>query len=223
MNNRIKTPVYVPARIIKNRYGKNTGYFASKKMGRMIQYESLLERDIIYILEYDKNISKYFEQPVEIKCMYFGVIRKHYPDFKCVFADGHTELWEAKPYNKLEDPDVKKNIYLGESYCQQRGWIYKVITDKQIYSNSLVDNIQFLTYYRKQPECSDEIIRQIVQSVVLEEFTTISKILKFLVNVKSEILLQCVYYLIYTQVLHVDLTQALNFESVIALSKNFRR
>ena len=53
---------YHPARRINNRNGlsKVIGLFSSKKMNVQIAWESQLERDFCYLLEFDKNIEKYF-------------------------------------------------------------------------------------------------------------------------------------------------------------------
>jgi len=45
-----------PVRKATNR-GKNIiGYFPSVKMGRMINFESLIERDFIYLLDFEQEV-----------------------------------------------------------------------------------------------------------------------------------------------------------------------
>ena len=52
------------------RYGaghKNLGKFASVKTGRVAWYESLLERDYMYLLDYEGDVSYWHEQPLRIR------------------------------------------------------------------------------------------------------------------------------------------------------------
>ncbi len=57
----------MPVRKITNSGSrKNTGYVPSLKNERPIAYESLLERDCIYLFEFDDAISSYSEQPFKI-------------------------------------------------------------------------------------------------------------------------------------------------------------
>jgi len=53
----------MPVRNVSNRGGSVIGRFPSIKMERMIAFESLLERDFIYLLDYDARVEWFEEQP----------------------------------------------------------------------------------------------------------------------------------------------------------------
>ena len=57
----------MPVRKVSNRGGNAIGRFPSTKMGRMIAFESLLERDFIYLLDYDPTVDWFEEQPLSIE------------------------------------------------------------------------------------------------------------------------------------------------------------
>ncbi len=59
----------MPVRQVSNRGGNVIGKFPSIKMGRMIAFESLLERDFIYLLDYDPAVEWFEEQPLTIEYM----------------------------------------------------------------------------------------------------------------------------------------------------------
>ena len=58
---------------------KNIGKFSSVKTGRVAWFESLLERDYMYLLDYELAISYWIEQPLKIR---YGDNRD--------FNDGHV-------------------------------------------------------------------------------------------------------------------------------------
>jgi hypothetical protein len=70
----------MPVRKVSNRGGNIIGKFPSIKMRRMIAFESLLERDFIYLLDYDKDVEWFEEQPLTIEYQHEGKRRHCIPD-----------------------------------------------------------------------------------------------------------------------------------------------
>ena len=56
------------------RYGaqKNIGKFSSVKTGRVAWYESLLERDYMYLLDFDPCVTFWHEQPLRLRYTFAG-------------------------------------------------------------------------------------------------------------------------------------------------------
>ena len=57
----------MPVRNVSNRGGNVIGKFPSIKMGRMVAFESLLERDFIYLLDHAEEVTWFEEQPLTIE------------------------------------------------------------------------------------------------------------------------------------------------------------
>jgi hypothetical protein len=135
-------------RNITNRaaFKKTIGKFPSLKMGRTVKWESQIERDFLYLLEFDHDVLIFHEQPVEILYAYRTKTGKYYPDFY-VKRISCKELVEVKPSSKLRDPENKIKFLAGEEYCRGRGWIFRVVTDEQIREESLLENIKLLNRY----------------------------------------------------------------------------
>ena len=74
----------MPVRNVSNRGGNAIGRFPSLKMQRMIAFESLLERDFIYLLDYDAAVTWFEEQPLTIEYQHEGKLRHYTPDFHLV-------------------------------------------------------------------------------------------------------------------------------------------
>lgn len=87
-------------REINFKYGSLSGNFVSKKNeNRLIQFESSLERDYVYLLEFDPEVYCYLEQPLKIKYVSPQNKRKTYvPDFLVRYRDPliKDELIEIK-------------------------------------------------------------------------------------------------------------------------------
>lgn len=63
-----------------------TGLFPSRKNGRLIPFESGLERDLCYQMEFDDSVAAYDSQPVEITYTRPSGRRcRGYPDFLISF------------------------------------------------------------------------------------------------------------------------------------------
>jgi len=119
---------------------------------------SLWERKFCKYLDTNPNILRWSSE--EIKIPYISTIDKsihhYYPDF--VFEAKNTDkidtfMVEIKPKKQTIEPKSKKNkkTYLQESitfeinkckwaaakkYCEQHGWIFKIITEDQLFKNN---------------------------------------------------------------------------------------
>ncbi len=62
------------------------GRFPYLKMGWMIAFESLLERDFIYLRDYDLRVEWFEEQPLTIEYLHDGQTLHYAPDFHLVEA-----------------------------------------------------------------------------------------------------------------------------------------
>jgi hypothetical protein len=53
-------------KVVTYRSGHFTGVVPSSKNNRVIQYESILERDYIQLVESDRDVKSYSEQPTPV-------------------------------------------------------------------------------------------------------------------------------------------------------------
>lgn len=68
-------------------YGKAVGRFSSFKMKDLIHWESSLERDYFFILEFDQQVIEYYEQPLKIEYIFENKKRTYTPDILVKRAD----------------------------------------------------------------------------------------------------------------------------------------
>jgi hypothetical protein len=88
-------------KVVTYRSGHFTGYVHSVKNNRMIQYESILERDFIQLAESDRGVAAYSEQPIPLEWTDgYETFRTTF-DFRVERSDGRRYLVEIKPLSKV--------------------------------------------------------------------------------------------------------------------------
>ena len=107
----------MPVRNVSNRGGNVIGKFPSLKMQRMIAFESLLERDFIYLLDYDTAVTWFEEQPLTIEYQHEGKLLHYTPDFHLVEHGQHV-LVECKPEHFVNTTDNSRKFAVAQAWCQ---------------------------------------------------------------------------------------------------------
>lgn len=138
----------MPVRKVSNRGGNIIGHFPSHKLGRMVAFESLLERDFIYLLDYEPDVERFSEQPLVIRYQYAGKQCQYTPDFHVLYR-GHNLLFECKPTQFLDDPDNRVKFEAARLWCQERRWVFDIATDEHLASNWRIKNIKLLTQFAR--------------------------------------------------------------------------
>ena len=138
----------MPVRIPKRQSAGITGSFPSLKLGRMVAFESTLERDYLYLLDFEPSVTTFEEQPLTITYEHDGKVRRYTPDFLIREADREV-LVECKPAAKLEHNDNPLKFAAARIYCEERGWSFRVVTDMELRRGYLLENIKRLTYYAR--------------------------------------------------------------------------
>ncbi|MEX3639193.1 TnsA endonuclease N-terminal domain-containing protein [Paraburkholderia sp. BR14320] len=97
--------------IIRPSGGIVRGKFPSRKNGRMVHHEGLLELDAIYLFEMSSRIASYREQPITF-CYPDGArLRRYTPDFELTLTAGENVLVEVKSKFGLEHDEVRHKLY----------------------------------------------------------------------------------------------------------------
>lgn len=209
-----------PVRKIKNNCGKkNTGFFPSSKNGRSIAYESLLEKDLMYLLEFDDNVTAFTEQPLTIEYNILDKKRRYTPDLKVV-RKNKTQIIEIKPKAKLlkllNDEKEKSKFDAAKYYCNSNGYEFKFVTDEDIYSGYLLKNIKYLfRYSRVNVKAAYELK---IKNELIGGGTSIDILLKslFPVSMQNEYKMY-IYSLIYEGILKIDLMKPITDKSIVTL------
>lgn len=147
-------------------------YFPSRKMGRMISCESLLERDAALILEMSPNILGYEEQPVHIYYYDEGEIKHYIPDFEVYLRNGEIAHIEVKPSRKLAQLDLVKRFASIRRHYSEIGMEFRILTEKDLRVEPFLSNLNRL--FQHLPWNSDESLDGHIQSLDLLPAKTIT-------------------------------------------------
>jgi hypothetical protein len=140
----------MPVRTVSNRGRRNViGYFPSLKMRRMVQFESTLERDLIYLLDYDPQVAEFEEQPLKIAYQHEGKERAYTPDFRVVFTSGRIGLLECKPHCFVSKEENQRKFSAAQAWCIDHGWCFQVVTDEQLRTGYRLQNVKLLTQHAR--------------------------------------------------------------------------
>ena len=200
------------------RYGagnKNLGKFASVKTGRVHWYESLLEKDFMYLLDYDRDVSYWHEQPLRIRFTHGGKIHRYTPDLE-VHRSAKKELIEVKPSRQVESGKWDVLFRAASSICEEQDYQFLVVTEKIIRMQPRLDNIKLLWKYARTPVFPQHqiICSQFFQSRKGEPATLGDLIQTFTIK---QLPAQTLYALLFWGVLEFDLMQPLDQDSPIIL------
>ncbi|HWS90681.1 MAG TPA: TnsA endonuclease N-terminal domain-containing protein [Pyrinomonadaceae bacterium] len=203
------------ARKISNTGTRNLiGKFPSLKMGRIVWYESLLERDYMYLLEIDSDVISYREQPGRIYYTLDGR-RHHYTPDLFVERMREKHLVEVKPKKRAEEEEYRRLFLIAMDTCRSEGYEFKVATDEVIRLQPRLNVVKLLYKYARTP-----ILPQ--HQIYCHEFfaerqeAPLGEITQFFASKRTG--QQVVYALIYHGILLVDISKPLTYNCVVRLS-----
>jgi hypothetical protein len=129
---------------------KVIGKFPSHKNGRSVWWESQIERDFIYLLEFDSEVLSYQEQPLRIQYVRDGRLHKYTPDFLVNRAD-RKQIIEVKPERKAQELESIVIFRILAAICRREGYEFLVATDTMIRVQPRLNNIKMLWRYSRTP------------------------------------------------------------------------
>jgi hypothetical protein len=201
------------------RYGaghKNLGKFASVKTGRVAWYESLLERDFMYLLDYDRDVSYWHEQPLRIRFSHGGKVHRYTPDLE-VHRASQKQLIEVKPKHQVVDSGKWEVLFrAASSICEEEGYQFLVVTDEIIRIQPRLENVKLLWKYARTPVLPQHqiICSQFFQSRN-DELVTLGDLVQLFT--RKQLPTQTLYSLLFWGALDFDLMQPLDQCSQITL------
>lgn len=140
----------MPVRSVSNRGGNVIGYYPSIKVERLIAFESTIERDFLYFLDFEPHIASYSEQPFAITYLDNGKKRTYTPDFEVSFTDGSHFLIECKPEELLDSAKNQPKFSAGRAWCHEHSWEYEVVTDSMLRRGYRLRNVKLLMQNARQ-------------------------------------------------------------------------
>lgn len=134
-----------PVRVLKRtRLNMQLTSFQSRKNDSTIKLESSGEHDFAHLLEWDKNILCFVEQPLVVQLPLKGRAGEYVPDFLHVDRSLNKVVTEIKPGGWNKSPALVERYRLAEAELHSRGMDYQVVSISDLRSTSLVQNLRYL-------------------------------------------------------------------------------
>lgn len=195
-----------------------TGYITSIKRNEQVDFESSLERDYIFMLEFDENVRYYYEQPLKIE---FDK-RYYIPDFYVEYWNGNKEVIEIKYTIDLIENASKyvAKFKAAEEFCYSNGLTFRILTEKDV-RNDYLFNIKFLNAVRiRHTKIESEYFSEfelLELNMKILKRTTPNKLLDNSTSCefKRAELIQYLWLMIIYKKIETDLNKKLNMESEI--------
>lgn len=133
--------------IVRPTGGIVRGKFPSRKNGRMVHHEGLLELDAIYLFEASPLIARYREQPTTIRYPDGNRLRRYTPDFELLLSTGEIVMAEIKPYSRLRTDEVRQTFERIADHMSRSGTRFAILTDLVIRAEPRLANLKWI-YHR---------------------------------------------------------------------------
>ncbi|MDD5299322.1 MAG: TnsA endonuclease N-terminal domain-containing protein [Gallionella sp.] len=219
----------MPVRKIPKNYMSSTGVFSSQKNGRSLGCESLLERDLMILLEFDDTVERFEEQPVKISFRINGKSRRSYvPDILIHYLPSptgetpHPVLGEVKHTDHLKKhrAKYKPKFEAAARYAEEHGWEWRIFTQKEIRTPYL-DNLKFLReYHSSDPDIAlqHEVISYLQNA---RSPVTVESLLNKLCSTDDRTLRisPAIWHLVATKCIVTNLQKPLGIKNKLSLSK----
>ncbi|WP_280421014.1 TnsA-like heteromeric transposase endonuclease subunit [Nocardia carnea] len=184
------------------------GWYWACTLGRLIGFESWVERDHLVALDFDAAVVGIVSQPFWLVWTpERGKPRRHAPDFLVRSADGTVAVLDSRPLHLVGERDRKAFAAAGRA-CAGVGWGYAV-WDRM--GTTIVANQRWLAGYR-HPRCFDEV----VASRLLGLFATPRPLMEGAELAGDPLgTLPVLYHLLWKQLLVADLAVVLSPRTIV--------
>lgn len=215
----------MPVRKIKKNYRSVTGYFASIKNGRNVAYESLLERDFFLLLEFDRSVSSYEEQPMRLSYHYGNKNIPYTPD---VLVQYKAEALSPCIFEiKYSDEIKEKKVFLREKFEQIEEYLrsndmkFKLFTELDIRTQFLENAKMIYRFASVNDMYYDERINKIIEILEVGGAMSITECMKQLSPNRYDqaIYLPYLWHLIFIGKVSIDMDCKITNDSLIGIAR----
>ncbi len=117
------TPWSKPAR--RKGQCNRTGVYYFMAIRRHVAYASLEENSLLLALDHEQSVAAILSQPFNLIFVRNEERLSHVPDYLVVRNDGSQEVWDVRPYDRI-DGSLTRKAALTREFCRDAGFQYAV-------------------------------------------------------------------------------------------------
>ncbi len=196
----------------KRGYKQTVGNFSSCKMKTSVWYESTLQRDFMYWLEFDPDVISYKTPAISFDYYSNGKLKHYVPDFQ-VIRRQKKQIIDVKSKKTLESDRYRQLYQHLSRICDEKGWTFIALTESEVRLEPIFSNIKLLYRYARENFSIDEYrdCLEIIRSNVPASLAEIYQILDC-EKIRRNVLLK----LLFCCSIEIDLKQSIQLDSAIA-------
>lgn len=209
-----------PARSIHKKGRKNViGSFMSAKMQVLVEWESQIERDFMYYLEFDDDVRGYTSQPTRYRYTREDKYKYHFPDFEIFrYSTPKRKFVEIKPLHVTKKTEFIEKTAAIKAQMHTDGFDYSVVTDSQLRVEPILSNLKLLYRYIIHQYDREKVGLLVKELKAKGNTSIIFQELVSLAQNYSLALIDC-YSCISNKIFTFDTSSPLSFETVLTLSE----
>lgn len=135
------------------------GWLWTATTDSLIGYESLLERDRLWLADFDPQVRWIAGQPFWMSGRDGTRLRRHVPDFLLDTKTGFVVV-DVKPADMLADREVSEALAWSGRLCRDRGWSYEVWSGED---PVVLRNVRFLAAGRRGWTTEHELLGKVAE------------------------------------------------------------
>ncbi|MDX8128752.1 TnsA endonuclease N-terminal domain-containing protein [Methylomonas sp. OY6] len=139
--------------------------YPSRKNGRMVHLEGLLELEASYLFEASPNIVRYREQPITFHYPDGPKLRRYTPDFELVLSTGEIVFIEVKPVSSLQHAKVQHKLGCVAEHMYRSGKPFVILTDQVIRQEPRLSNLRWIYHRARRIPPSPDAMRVAINKV----------------------------------------------------------
>jgi hypothetical protein len=201
--------------VVRSTGGIFRGKFPSRKNGRMVHHEGLLELDAIYLFETSALIAAYREQPDGFRYPDGAKLRRYTSDFELTLVTGEIVLVEVKPAGRLQEPDTRRKFQCVSQHFDRIGRRFEILTEDTLRAQPRQSNVRTIYHRASKSALSIDALSMLLDRHHGEFPTSLDTASKIL-GADSV----TPYCLLLVGLLRCDLTQPLNAATQLELPEN---
>ncbi|MEK4510805.1 hypothetical protein EJP82_06610 [Paenibacillus anaericanus] len=187
------------------KYGNNNWFRYSSKINRNVYFYSDLEFDHWLLIEFDRSIKEFCEQPLHVNDYVNGEYINTIFDMWTIDVDRKEMFIEVKYSNELDLKSLKfsprsfRQVQSQKLWCQEMGYDHEVHTDEWIYKNRLyVNNLRkIIPYIDKRKPNNEVALRKVLNVITNQNKCSVEMIEARLHELSKHQVRECVCNLIY--------------------------